>query len=79
MFLICLRNMLLLGIGINPEDLRGSKTGVFVGVSLSESEEYWSSDVEKVNGYGLVGCCKAMFANRISFSFDFNGKQSFRL
>lgn len=28
---------------------------------------------ERVNGYGLTGCCRAMFPNRISYTFDFNG------
>lgn len=28
---------------------------------------------DRVNGYGLTGCCRAMFANRISYTFDFNG------
>lgn len=60
-------------IGINPQSVRGSRTGVFIGVSSSESEDYWSIDAEKVNGYGLTGCCRAMFPNRISFTFDFTG------
>lgn len=59
--------------GINPTELRGSRTGVFVGVSDSESSEYWAQDPERVNGYGLTGCCRAMFPNRISYTFDFNG------
>jgi len=60
--------------GVNPSDVRGSRTGVFIGVSDSESDEYWTSDAEKVNGYGLTGCCRAMFPNRISYTFDFNGE-----
>lgn len=59
--------------GINPQELRGSRTGVFVGVSESESSDYWTSDPELINGYGLTGCCRAMFPNRISYTFDFNG------
>ncbi|KAK6634166.1 hypothetical protein RUM44_004774 [Polyplax serrata] len=59
--------------GYNPTELRGTKTGVFIGVSDSESDEYWTADPEKVNGYALTGCCRAMFPNRISYTFDFNG------
>ncbi|XP_012150604.1 fatty acid synthase 1 [Megachile rotundata] len=59
--------------GYNPNDLRGSKVGVFIGVSSSESDEYWSYDPEQVNGYALTGCCRAMFSNRISYTFDFTG------
>lgn len=64
--------------GMNPQDVRGSRTGVFIGVSASESDEFWTQDPEQVNGYGLTGCCRAMFPNRISFTFDFQGKQQLR-
>ncbi|KAJ1529566.1 hypothetical protein ONE63_006337 [Megalurothrips usitatus] len=59
--------------GYNPTELRGSRTGVFIGVSSSESDEYWTQDPDRVNGYGLTGCCRAMFPNRLSYTFDFNG------
>uniref|UniRef100_A0A8D8PNC5 Fatty acid synthase n=1 Tax=Cacopsylla melanoneura TaxID=428564 RepID=A0A8D8PNC5_9HEMI len=59
--------------GYNPAEIKGSKTGVFVGVSNSESEEFFTVDPEKINGYGLTGCCRAMFPNRISYTFDLSG------
>ncbi|XP_038206276.1 fatty acid synthase-like [Zerene cesonia] len=59
--------------GLNPAELRGSRTGVFVGVSNSETEELWTSDPDKINGYALTGCCRAMFPNRISYTFDLKG------
>lgn len=59
--------------GVNPNEIKGSRTGVFIGVSDSESSEFWTQDPEQVNGYGLTGCCRAMFPNRISYTFDFNG------
>lgn len=62
--------------GVNPAEIKGSKTGVFIGVSDSESDEYWTADPDKVNGYGLTGCCRAMFPNRISYTFDFSGKKA---
>nr|CAI5827466.1 unnamed protein product [Callosobruchus analis] len=63
----------LVDAGVNPSDAKGSKTGVFIGVSDSESSEFWTQDPEQINGYGLTGCCRAMFPNRISYTFDFNG------
>ncbi|KAF7386952.1 hypothetical protein HZH66_011404 [Vespula vulgaris] len=63
----------IIDAGINPVSLRGTRTGVFIGVSSSESDEYWTRDPETVNGYGLTGCCRAMFPNRISYTFDFQG------
>ncbi|XP_011695797.1 PREDICTED: fatty acid synthase [Wasmannia auropunctata] len=59
--------------GVNPSTVRGSRTGVFIGVSSSETDEFWTKDADIINGYGLLGCCRAMFANRISYCFDFNG------
>ncbi|KAF5278958.1 hypothetical protein FQA39_LY05636 [Lamprigera yunnana] len=59
--------------GFNPAELRGSRTGVFIGVCESESGVYWKDDPDKVNGYGLTGSCRAMFANRLSYTYDFTG------
>uniref|UniRef100_T1INJ4 Fatty acid synthase n=1 Tax=Strigamia maritima TaxID=126957 RepID=T1INJ4_STRMM len=64
--------------GVNPQSLRGSNTGVYIGVSTSESEEAFTSDPDSITGYALTGCCRAMFPNRISFAFDFKG-QSFAI
>ncbi|TMW45236.1 hypothetical protein DOY81_009684, partial [Sarcophaga bullata] len=63
----------IIDAGINPCEIRGSRTGVYVGVSNSEAEQYWTSDPDLVNGYGLTGCAKAMFPNRVSYMFDFKG------
>ncbi|XP_063827966.1 fatty acid synthase [Ostrinia nubilalis] len=59
--------------GYSPAELRGSRTGVYVGVSNSESEEMWTQEPDKINGYALTGCCRAMFPNRISYTFDLKG------
>ncbi|XP_075436103.1 fatty acid synthase isoform X2 [Ascaphus truei] len=59
--------------GINPSDLRGTNTGVWVGVSGSEAGEAFSRDPEELLGYSMTGCQRAMFANRISYFFDLKG------
>lgn len=59
--------------GINPASLRGTQTGVWVGISGSEAAEAVSRDPETLVGYGMVGCQRAMMANRLSFFFDFKG------
>lgn len=63
----------IIDAGINPQELRGSRTGVYIGCSNSETEQHWCADPDLVNGYGLIGCARAMFANRLSFTFDFKG------
>ncbi|GMT36007.1 hypothetical protein PFISCL1PPCAC_27304 [Pristionchus fissidentatus] len=63
----------LVDAGINPVDFRGSRTGVFVGCSASETSGSLTMDPETVTGYTLTGCVRSMFANRLSFTFDFRG------
>merc|ERR1712089_104211 len=59
--------------GVNPVSVRGSRTGVFLGCSASESHDAWSADLENIVGYEMTGCTRSMFANRISYFFDFKG------
>uniref|UniRef100_A0A7N9B0T0 Fatty acid synthase n=1 Tax=Mastacembelus armatus TaxID=205130 RepID=A0A7N9B0T0_9TELE len=59
--------------GLNPTKLRGSKTGVYIGVSGSEAGEAFSRDPEELLGYSMTGCQRAMLANRLSYFFDFSG------
>lgn len=53
--------------------MRGSKTGVYIGVSGSEAAEAFSRDPEELLGYSMTGCQHAMLANRLSYFFDFTG------
>ncbi|XP_024885303.1 fatty acid synthase [Temnothorax curvispinosus] len=59
--------------GINPKQLRGSRTGVFVGACFSESEKTWFYEKLQVNGFGITGCSRAMLANRISYWLGVTG------
>ncbi|XP_046608837.1 fatty acid synthase-like [Neodiprion virginianus] len=56
----------IIDAGINPVELRGTRTGVFLGTCYSESEQDWMFTTLQVNGWSAVGCCKAMMASRIS-------------
>ncbi|KAJ0175955.1 hypothetical protein K1T71_008129 [Dendrolimus kikuchii] len=59
--------------GINPLQLRGKKVGVFIGSTFSESERtYIYSNILR-NGFGVTGCNKAMYSNRISYWIDGKG------
>ncbi|KAK7919517.1 hypothetical protein WMY93_010801 [Mugilogobius chulae] len=59
--------------GLNPASVRGTKTGVYIGVSGSEAGEAFSRDPEELLGYSMTGCQRAMLANRLSYYFDFSG------
>lgn len=68
---------LLFNAGLNPATMRGSKTGVYIGVSGSEAAEAFSRDPEELLGYSMTGCQHAMLANRLSYFFDFTGMHTF--
>lgn len=45
----------VLDAGIPPKSLRGSKTGVYVGVSFNESEKLWIYEKVSKEGFGITG------------------------
>ena len=55
--------------------MKGSKTGVFIGASASESHEAWATDPDTTVGYSMTGCTRSMFSNRLSYFFDFKGEK----
>lgn len=50
--------------GINPNDIRGSKTGVFIGVSNSESDECWTTNPDTINGLCTSDMNKLIYFSR---------------
>jgi len=47
----------IIDAGINPSTIRGSRTGVFAAVSLSDSEHYWlQNKSESLNGLYTLHC-----------------------
>ncbi|XP_063375221.1 fatty acid synthase-like [Cydia amplana] len=59
--------------GYNPIELRGTRTGVYVGVGRLETYEAWGALYNKSNGYTMTGGLGCMFSNRVAYSFDLKG------
>jgi len=63
----------IMDAGMCPRELRGSRTGVFVGCCITDSDEYLLFNNSPKDGSGMLGTARSMLANRISFSMDFKG------
>ncbi|XP_049271384.1 fatty acid synthase [Rhipicephalus sanguineus] len=63
----------IMDAGYDPASMRSRNIGVFIGCSMSDSDDAFSVDTDKINGYGLIGSNRALFSNRISYAFDFTG------
>ncbi|KAK2007074.1 beta-ketoacyl synthase domain-containing protein [Colletotrichum eremochloae] len=59
--------------GIPAEDLRGSNTGVYVGLMSNDYESLMLRDVETMANYHAVGTQRSILANRISYFYDWHG------
>nr|XP_032526695.1 fatty acid synthase-like [Danaus plexippus plexippus] len=59
--------------GISPEQLSGKKVGVYVGSCFSETEKACFYVASSRTGFGIAGCSKTMFANRISYWLNAKG------
>ncbi|CAB9503931.1 Mycocerosic acid synthase-like polyketide synthase [Seminavis robusta] len=63
----------MLDAGINPAELSGSNTGVFVGTCGSDVMANNANALDSVSGYEATGCALSMFANRVSHHFNLKG------
>ena len=59
--------------GENPDELVGSKTGVYVGINSSCEYALAIRGMENVNQYVGTGTISSIAAGRISYAFGFNG------
>ena len=60
--------------GVDYRAMRGSaRVGVYLGCCGSEVHAMWLSNYNDITGYEQTGCTMSMFANRLSFFFDFRG------
>ena len=61
--------------GLDIEELKGSKTGVFVGIDAVDyiNREIFSGNVDDIGGYSLFGISSHSAAGRLSYFYDFRG------
>ena len=65
----------LLDAGEDPEKLKNSKTGVFIGIDSSDYLQFSSSQGEykEIGPYSLIGVSHHASAGRISYYYDWKG------
>jgi thioester reductase-like protein len=59
--------------GIAADDLRGSRTGVFVGISSTDYSLAQLQAYHDLNAYSATGNALCIAANRLSYVFDWRG------
>ena len=59
--------------GLPPSSLRGTKTGAYVGISVSEYGIMLSTDVAETDAHAAAGTSLCLVANRLSFVFGLQG------
>ncbi|XP_033627569.1 phthiocerol/phenolphthiocerol synthesis polyketide synthase type I PpsD-like [Asterias rubens] len=59
--------------GIPASALRGSQTGVYMGVTAQEYNSFTSTPYHNMNQYSNSGTNSCMVSNRISYEFDLRG------
>jgi len=59
--------------GIAPASLRGSHTGVFVGISAAEYAYLTTSDLSRIDAWTATGAATSIAAGRISYLLDLRG------
>ena len=58
---------------IPPDSLRGTNTGVFIGLRGSDYERMGARELTAIDAYGAVGSAWNFAANRVSFAFGLQG------
>ncbi|MFM7348813.1 MAG: SDR family NAD(P)-dependent oxidoreductase [Erythrobacter sp.] len=61
--------------GIAPDRLRGSNTGVYLGMSMDDYAHVATNgwDPRQINAYNALGNARSVAAGRIAYAFDFTG------
>lgn len=59
--------------GLAADELSGSRTGVFIGISNSDYARLLYGDLSDITAYSATGTCLSVAANRISYLLNFRG------
>lgn len=61
--------------GLAMDQLRGSRTGVFVGICFDDyaQRNVRSGDIDRINAHSALGNNRSIAAGRISYTYDFRG------
>ncbi|GGM56665.1 phthiocerol/phenolphthiocerol synthesis polyketide synthase type I PpsD [Longimycelium tulufanense] len=59
--------------GVAPDRLRGSATGVFVGISGNEYSHLTFSEIDHIDAWSATGAAMSIAANRLSYVLDLRG------
>jgi acyl transferase domain-containing protein/acyl carrier protein len=59
--------------GQAPEQIAGSRTGVFVGISNNDYGRHQFSNFSQIDAYAGTGNALSIAANRLSYLYDFRG------
>ncbi len=63
----------LIDAQLDPADLRDADAGVYIGATQADANVAWARDETAITGYENTGSAASMFANRLSFFYDFHG------
>ncbi|XP_070505891.1 fatty acid synthase-like [Chironomus tepperi] len=63
----------ILDAGVSPQSLIGSKTGVFIGWSMSDARDAFIHRIPPKDGYVVLGSGGFYFSNRISYALGLCG------
>lgn len=59
--------------GLEQSTLRGTRTGVFIGISINEYSQLQFGNPSLITSHSGTGSALSIAANRISYFFDFHG------
>ncbi|MHA4820502.1 beta-ketoacyl synthase N-terminal-like domain-containing protein, partial [Streptomyces aculeolatus] len=59
--------------GIDPDSLRGSRTGVYVGVMYHDYAPRMSTERQEIEGYALTGNLSSVLSGRVAYAFGLEG------